>query len=283
MIDISSWTGLDDIRNGLSDDYQLTRSLLTTDGDYAGIGDDWSPIFAFAGSLDGKGFIIDGLTIVGSTGYGWALIAETDAGASVALSNLGLTNVDISGNNSAAALVGNMWDGTITNCYATGSVSGADQVGGLIGAVAGSSVVVSDCYANVNVTNAEGGTGLGGFVGEADGGEIKNCYSVGTVSNPFENSYVGGFAGINYGTVTNCGWWSASGPTNAIAEPVSSITYAEADKTAFYDKTHNVYDGAVPYWDFVTPIWVENGSDFPTLYAPASFRTKSPFPMFRRA
>jgi len=49
------------------------------------------------------------------------------------ISNIGLTNVSVSGDGTVGGLVGFQYGGTITNAYATGSVTGNMDVGGLVG------------------------------------------------------------------------------------------------------------------------------------------------------
>ena len=61
-------------------------------------------------------------------------------------------------------LVGINFDGTISNCYALGSVTGDDRVGGLVGE---NSASVSNCYSAGLVSGA---TNIGGSIGYDDGG-----------------------------------------------------------------------------------------------------------------
>ena len=52
-------------------------------------------------------------------------------GATIA--NIGLENVDVTGNNNVGGLVGYNDGGGISNSYAAGTVEGNDEVGGLVG------------------------------------------------------------------------------------------------------------------------------------------------------
>lgn len=85
---------------------------------------------------------------------------------------------------------------------------GGADVGGLIGKGNGdadSETLISNCYATGNVT---GGAYSGGFAGSLWGLNIKNCYATGDVTGAFASMAT--FAGTDasdedaYGSVTNC-------------------------------------------------------------------------------
>ena len=85
---------------------------------------------------------------------------------------------------------------------------GGANVGGLIGKGNGENdpeTVISNCYATGNVT---GGTYSGGFAGSLWGLNIKNCYATGDVTGAFASmaTFAGtdASAGYAYGSVTNC-------------------------------------------------------------------------------
>jgi hypothetical protein len=93
-------------------------------------------------------------------------------------------------------------DGTITNCYSIGDVSGINYVGGLVGYNENSIV---DCYTSGNVT---GGNNSGGLCGKSTGPDhgtvqssIRNCYSTANVTG---NGAAGGLIGHSGAIVTGC-------------------------------------------------------------------------------
>jgi len=94
---------------------------------------------------------------------------------------------------------------TIINVFATGSVSGGSTVGGLVGNanIAGDSTI-TNAYATGSVTGTGslgGGTEIGGLVGSANS-RITNAFATGSVSGP--SSFVGGLVGRDRGTkITN--------------------------------------------------------------------------------
>ena len=85
---------------------------------------------------------------------------------------------------------------------------GGSDVGGFIGKGNGDNnpaTVISNCYATGNVT---GGAYSGGFAGSLWGLNIKNCYATGDVTGAFASmaTFAGtdASAGYAYGSVTNC-------------------------------------------------------------------------------
>jgi len=103
----------------------------------------------------------------------------------------------VNGGMMAGGLCGTQWEGsTITNCYASGDVSGEmDLVGGLCGNNDGT---ITNSYSTSTVN---GGMMAGGFCG-GNQGTITNSYSTSTVTGEMQS--VGGFCGTNDGTITNC-------------------------------------------------------------------------------
>ena len=100
----------------------------------------------------------------------------------------------------AGAVIGDvLGGGAITNSYATGDIEGINQVGGLAGGVINGSI--SDCHATGDVTGA--GENVGGATGIAENSTISNTYATGNVNGAGDN--VGGIAGdiIDGSAITN--------------------------------------------------------------------------------
>ena len=210
-IEVSSWTDLDAIRDDLTEDYVLTTDLDSTDGDYAGIGDDWTPIgdlFSTDWTLDGQGHEIRDL-----------VISDTDQSVGLCrgvgeIRNLGVVDADVNNPNSLSdrqstgILIGSTGGGpTIENCYSSGSVDAAEEdVGGLIGTMTSSGTTVRSCFSSATVTTDNGF--CGGLVGLVFNGTVQSCYTLGSVASP---SVKGGFVGENNGEIREC--WSATSLT----------------------------------------------------------------------
>lgn len=102
--------------------------------------------------------------------------------------------------NHLGGLAGSNNGGVISDCFATGTVTGQENPGGLVGVNAGD---IRRCYASGNVASSFGGAsdsyrrGAGGLVGQnGDGGTIIDCFATGKVSGP-DGLFVGGFLGFN--------------------------------------------------------------------------------------
>ena len=146
----------------------------------------------FTGTYDGNGYTIDSLYInrpsmdyVGLFSYPYRATIE----------NLGVTNVNVTGNNAVGALAGlNATGSLINNCYSTGSVTGYEKAGGLAGENYNNSTI-NNSYSTCTV-KATTWYYAGGFVGLnfSSNSTIYNCYSTGDVEG---QEYVGGFVGSN--------------------------------------------------------------------------------------
>ncbi len=175
------------------DSYSSTANKIiwTTGAGWQPIG---APSDAFIGKFEGNGFTISNLTIDRGDATRIGLFGYT--GSDAEITNTGLLNVNIIGRSFVGALVGENNSGTITNSYATGSVSGNSNVGALVGE--NNSGTIMNSYATGSVS---GNSDLGGLVGENNSGIIMNSYATGSVSG---NSDLGGLAGWNFsGTITN--------------------------------------------------------------------------------
>ena len=153
----------------------------------------------FAGSYDGSGYTISGLTINRPSTNHTGLFGYTNGST---INNLGVINVNITGADRTGGLAG--WiesNTTINNCYTTGNITGTKLVGGLVGIVDDSSTV-SNCYSTGSVTGS--GNDVGGLVGYNKFSSVSNCYSTGSVISS-EGIRIGGLAGRAYGdSVSYC-------------------------------------------------------------------------------
>jgi hypothetical protein len=118
--------------------------------------------------------------------------------------NIGIEGGEIKGKDFIGGVAGEN-EGTITNCYNTGSISGSGAsawVGGVAGINEGT---ITNCY-NTGLISAGGAYAyVGGVAGYNNYGTITNCYNTGSFSGSGAYAYVGGVAGRNLdGTITNC-------------------------------------------------------------------------------
>ena len=227
LIEICDVEGLDAIRNNLTGSgsteqgcrsggcigFELARSLDFTDNNSyrpatneatytvttsTDVG--WQPIGSsfsnsFSATFNGNDHTISNLMINRSNQsvsglFGYAQNSE--------INNLGLLDVNISGPNRVGSLVGRN-RGSITRCYATGTVSGPTNVGGLVGENSsgrGSGVVGSITHSHATVS-VSGPTSVGGLVAN-NNGIITDSYATGNVAG---NRFVGGLVGSNFNTI----------------------------------------------------------------------------------
>lgn len=170
----------------LANDIDLTE-YLSKDGKGYNEGKGWQPIgtyndvtdgtalyYAFSGTFDGNGYVIRGFK------YNRSDISGYNCGLFGYVTNLAvIKNVGIQG---------------------TGVSLGRSYIGGFVGVNAGT---ITNCWANVNVTNYSDGDVFkfcGGFVGR-NMGYIENCYSLGSVNGDYS---FGAFAGSNEADIINC-------------------------------------------------------------------------------
>ena len=150
-------------------------------------GDGWEPIGegenGFTATFEGNGQVLSFLYIDRS-GEDQVGLFGSVAGA---LRGLGLTGVDVTGQDFVGALVGDISGGSVRDSYATGRVEGRDAVGGL----AGRSGAVSSSYATVSVS---GTRGVGGLVGYQKANLITASYATGSVIG---TDAIGGLVGAS--------------------------------------------------------------------------------------
>ena len=207
---------LDNIRNDLDGKYILMNDIdLSSYSNWDPIGEidmDTGTGQGFTGTLDGNGYTISNLTInrpdedgVGLFGF----VGDTTGAAATEIKNLGLENVDVTGNGMIGGIAG-FSSANIANCYTTGSVTGSlvdinvYGFGGLVGLSTGN---ILNSYSQANVS---GGIYVGGLVGSLSLGVIANSYSEGSV---VAGQHGGGLVGANFASINNC--YSTSNVTGA--------------------------------------------------------------------
>ena len=213
---------------------------ITLDKNIDLTGKDWTPIGtsfdnSYTGTFDGGGHTITGLTIttkdqfVGLFGY----LDKAGTVKNVVMEGIQITSNHMFGNTGGVA--GFSW-GTIENCSVSGSVSGTNCVGGVVGSQKAGSIIgcsssaivkgtryvggvagekwgtMTACYATGNVTleiNSPQDLSGGGVVGLNGGSTVLACYATGNVNSKGSNTgnvHIGGLFGDNYTVVTACYW-----------------------------------------------------------------------------
>jgi hypothetical protein len=162
--------------------------------------------------------ITGNLNVGGLAGYNYGSISNCYSRGTIRSNNSQFTG----------GLVGQNYHGNISNCYSTSAVSGYDIVGGLVGYIYYGSI--TNCYSN---STAGGASNIGGLAGYNNSGSISNCYSTGAVSGSFA---AGGLVGYSGGTINNSFWdvnssgrsSSAGGTGKTTAEMKTESTFTSA-------------------------------------------------------
>lgn len=168
----------------------------------------------------------------------------------------------------------------ISESFSTGAVTGGDKsncLGGLAGYGSGGSI--SDSYSTGAVTGGDESSSIGGLVGHNfngiiygssstetvsagdnlirlskpvpvnyGGGNIRNCYSTGTVSGTWG---VGGLVGYSNGSISSSYFLRGSGPSNGYGKPFTSRQMK--------------HQASFAGWDFVNTWAICEGIDYPKL------------------
>ena len=213
---------------------------ITLDKNIDLTGKGWTPIGtsfdnSYKGTFDGGGHTITGLTVttndqfVGLFGY----LNRAGMVKNVVMEGIQITSNHMFG--CTGGVVGYSW-GTIENCSVSGSVSGTDCVGGVVGSQKAGSIIgcctsatvkgthyvggvagekwgtMTACYATGNVTleiASQKNNFGGGVVGLNGGSTVLACYATGNVNSKGSNTgnvHIGGLFGDNYTVVTACYW-----------------------------------------------------------------------------
>ncbi len=236
------------IRFNMNSHYELV-SDINLDVEPYNAGSGWEPIGTnssgseFKGVLDGKGYTIKNLFINrGSSDFNGLFGATHNA----VLKNISLEDVNITGDQYNGALVGFNYS-QVLNSYSTGSVSGYNHTGGLVGATEnynGSNGLVSNSYSTASVSSSN--YGASGLVGRLISGTIQNSFAAGIVSAPSGN---GGLIGEkNSGTVSNSYWdtqttgqtTSADGTGLTTAQMWSSSNFSGFDWENHWAKSDSI-------------------------------------------
>ncbi len=149
----------------------------------------------FTGKFDGNNHTVHNLTYHSEITSYVGLFGNTNLGAEI--KNLGVEDVNVSGQYHVGGLIGRNYDGIVNNCFSTGIINGSINVGGLCGV--SSFGTVDNCYSTGYVSGNEI---VGGLIGVcANGSSVSNCHSISTVEG--DDLDVGGLIGSNSGPVNN--------------------------------------------------------------------------------
>lgn len=240
---ISTAGDLDQIRNTPSAHYALGNNI-----DMSNFYGSFTPIEEFSGSLDGRGYNIDNLTIDASEMYSglFSDIYNTNDTICDITFNNPIVNLDASCYN-AGVLVGYVSSAgagfNISNVHVNNAIFSADDsfsgsIGGIVGMITSYSTI-SGCSVNDITIDAPSGSDIGGIAGEMrTSAAISASRASGTINASSAIGGIVGTGGTGY-TVTNCyadfqitGTNTIGGIVGSSARSLVSNCYATGSITA---------------------------------------------------
>ncbi len=192
------------------------------------------------GRIDGtvKNLRLQSVSVVGDAyvgGLAGRIVGEVDS--------CSVTGSITGSGNAVGGLAGDIYSGSLTMSYSaatvTGGVYSGTGTGGLIGSVSSGSVL-TNCYATGNVT---GNNRVGGLVGNNDG-TITKSYASGVVAG---DSLAGGLIGASSGTVTQSYWSPTTSGQSSSAAGTSLTNSQLTTHSSFlgfdFDTTWVIWEG----------------------------------------
>lgn len=182
----------------MNSSYKLANDINLESVEFTPIGSSSS---SFKGTFDGAGFEIKGLSVYNPTSNYQGLFGHT---TSAKICNLSVSG-SVTGYESVGGIVGYASSTTVENCCSAVTVVGEDYwVGGIAGDANYSTVI--NCYNTGSVT---GKTSVGGIIGYSTGSnEVVNCYNRGALSSNDSFAIIGGIIGTatydSSSKITNC-------------------------------------------------------------------------------
>lgn len=151
----------------------------------------------FAGTYNGKGYIIQHLTIDRSETDTIGLFGCTNQAI---IDSVGLVNCNIKGDYCTGGIVGVAERTSINYCYTTGTINGKHHTGGIVGDCTTSSQI-NHCYSLCSITATQFVGGITGHLQESS--SINHSYATGDVDGTVD---VGGLVGeVNFKcNISNC-------------------------------------------------------------------------------
>ncbi len=225
----------------LTADIVLNESVLDENGDLrsdyetAGL-QEWTPIYAYSGTFDGRNHVISGLFTKGYSYVGF--FGQVNGG--VVIKNIKIVDSYFEGDKVVGGICAHAnREGviTISNCSVNAYIyAKVDQAGGIYGGYEYSGITVENCVNLGKVISKGGSVGgicsisngkiigcvnkgivrgngdrVGGILGNGYGSSISDCYNVGIVEGC---TYVGGIAGYGNRISNSCNSGTINGLTN---------------------------------------------------------------------
>jgi len=232
------------IRNDLEGKYimmaDIDLSEATAPGGELDTGNGWDPIERFAGTLDGNGHYIKGLTIYGNPkSYSVGLFGGIYSGDITKICNLGMIDVNINivrdssdYDGRTAGLVGSAYHTTIENCFVTGQISSNyGRVFGICGSSYNDEVNLKNIYNLAKISYTSDAASDNYTYGINAGCYYKECtYNRGEINNGAGNSKNG--SPIGYSSYASYNYYLQG--NSADKDNATPLTETQMKNSKFY-------------------------------------------------
>ncbi|MCL2434294.1 MAG: InlB B-repeat-containing protein, partial [Clostridia bacterium] len=218
---------------GMASKPMSSSFMLVDDIDLTDFGD-WTPLAAFQGEFDGRGYTISGMKCTPAAGETGGLFSYLNGGGTI--KNLRVEGeVTVNNANGGGIVATASGNAHIINCSFTGKITGtglnnSTHLGGIAGQFlvynpAGEKASMLNCFADVSIVAASSGGSplIGGLAGNTycrgESLSIKNCYAKGAIT--ISGSGSPGVAGL----CGQGGGWNDSIPGNPPASVGETTAY----------------------------------------------------------
>ncbi|MDE2163400.1 MAG: filamentous hemagglutinin N-terminal domain-containing protein, partial [Alphaproteobacteria bacterium] len=201
LYSLSDLSGINTSAN-LSGNYALAGNLDDAGAAWTPLGTDGAGTLlnsghGFTGTFTGLGHTISNISVNTGSAQAAGLFGYSANGGT--LRDIGVVGGSVTGGSGVGALAG--YAGDILNAFSTatvtGTAGGGDGAGGLAGQSSGT---VSNVFATGTVTSSN--ASVGGLIGTA-GGAVSNAFATGTVTATNSSANAGGLVGFNISSITN--------------------------------------------------------------------------------
>ena len=166
----------------------------------------WAPLGAYTSDFKGNGHTIDNLHISRSSTSDVGLFQSISSSSTI--ESLGIINADVTGGANYVGILAGTNDGEVVASYTTGSVTGTDRVGGIIGYQGRNAAFIHSSYSTAAVS---GNARVGGVLGQKFG-SVTNSYATGLITRTGSGSAtsIGGLIGASSQGDTTASYYDSS-------------------------------------------------------------------------
>lgn len=249
VVEISDINEFQAINSDTTGDYVLVNTIDASATATWNSGAGFEPIGGgtwpyFSGTFDGQGYSVADLYIDRAATQHVGLFSRVTG----TVQSVGVVDCDITGGNRTGAICGSNEGGErIRRCWSTGSVTGAQQVGGISGRNWNGEIENSWSGCAVH-----GSRYIGGLVGSNGNGYVEHSYCYGAVTGAQDVFGLSAFSNSNSVVVSS--YWNTETSGQATSKGGTGKTTAEM-------YTRETFDG----WDFDYTWGIEDYGGYPFL------------------